>query len=147
MRVRGLRTLRTFLEKLQPKTLQSTGLSSVVEEAVLPTLMYLPSLTPEAESVQLLRPAYAALLALADSQASREEKERLLDKTLRDGVFAAFFYAREHVRIVEVLGEQTALILQALGLGAVKHLKVRQAPRHFPSPLPTFPTNLTKVNT
>jgi len=42
---------------------------------------------------------------------------------LREGVFAAYFHSKEHVRIVEVLARQTALILKAMGLSAVKHLK------------------------
>ncbi|KAL2023969.1 hypothetical protein VTK56DRAFT_204 [Thermocarpiscus australiensis] len=131
IRRRGLLILTDFLSKFPDKTLQDTGLAQVFEDAIFPTLAFLPSLTPADESVQLLVPAYGALLSLANKQpAVRKDdcipngpKNRLLDKMLREGVLMAYFHAREHVRIVDVLCRQTATILNQMGIHAVKHLK------------------------
>jgi len=48
----------------------------------------------------------------------------MLDKILRDGVFAGYSHAKDHVRIVEVLCNQTVTILCQMEIYAVKHLKV-----------------------
>ncbi|KAJ9155112.1 hypothetical protein NKR23_g2546 [Pleurostoma richardsiae] len=123
IRSRGLVILEVFLGKFPDRVLRDTGLGSVFEDAVFPTLLYLPSLTPESESVQLLEPAYAALLTLAGKLQDGAAKNKLLDKVLRDGIFAGYFHAREHVRIVEVLLRQTSLFVETMGIHAVKHLK------------------------
>lgn len=113
--------------------LRDTGLASVFEDAVFPTLHFLPSITPEEESIILLEAAYTALLSLAsktDTRAGKSEpyggspKAKLLDKMLRDGVFSAYFHVKDHVRIVEVLLMQTAKIVDEMRIHSVKHLKV-----------------------
>ncbi|KAM7186884.1 mitochondrial CCA tRNA nucleotidyltransferase [Rhypophila sp. PSN 637] len=142
VRSRGLHILSKFLAKFPSKTLLDTGLAQVFEDAVFPALSYLPSLTPEDESVRLLAPAFEALRILArkvssptstnaaagksisaTGTTSKEKEHKLLDRVLREGVFPAYFHAKEHVRIVEVLCQQTVLVLQQMGIHAVKHLK------------------------
>lgn len=125
-----------FLAKFPDKTLRDTGLAQVFEDAIFPTLAFLPSLTPESESVLLLSAAYAALLRLADKQPALGKdgvpgapKNGLLDKMLREGVLTGYFHAKEHVKIVEVLCRQTAAIVGEMGVHAVKHLKVSK-PMH-----------------
>lgn len=127
IRRKGLDTLITFIEKTPPKILTSTGIGTVFQEAVFPTLLYLPTLTPEAESVTLLRPAYAALLALAKADEDQQslDRRKQLDKLLRDGVFAAYHHSSEHLRIVEVLMDASSEIVAALSIYAAKHLQVR----------------------
>ncbi|KAK4215666.1 mitochondrial CCA tRNA nucleotidyltransferase [Rhypophila decipiens] len=140
---RGLHILSKFLAKFPSKTLLETGLAQVFEDAIFPALSYLPSLTPEDESVRLLAPAFEALRILAGKVLSptstkaatgtptsataattgKEKENKLLDRVLREGVFPAYFHAKEHVRIVEVLCQQTVLVLQQMGIHAVKHLK------------------------
>ncbi|KAK0714934.1 hypothetical protein B0H67DRAFT_229057 [Lasiosphaeris hirsuta] len=129
VRCRGLKILTNFLAKFPSKTLRNAGLSQVFEDAIFPTLSYLPTLTPENESVQLLDPAFEALLCLANTMESTtpsgttNHKIKLLDKMLREGVFSAYFHAKVHVHIVELLYRQLALILKQMGIYAVKHLK------------------------
>ncbi|KAK3688470.1 hypothetical protein B0T22DRAFT_154836 [Podospora appendiculata] len=126
VRRRGLVILADFLTKFPSKTLHDTGLAKVFEEAIFPTLSFLPSLTPEDECVQLLTPAFAALLCLASKQSTAKDtkaKDKLLDKILREGVIMAYFHAKSHVRVVEVLCQQTGLILDQMGIHAVVHLK------------------------
>lgn len=133
VRCLGLVVLDAFLEKFPDNILRDTGLASVFEDAVFPTLHFLPSITPEEESVQLLGQAYTALLALArkldasaaaGKVASSTPRAKILDKLLREGVFSAYFHAKEHIRIVEVLLVYTAKILEDMGIHSVKHLKV-----------------------
>lgn len=133
IRRRGLLILDSFLEKFSSNILRDTGLASVFGDAVFPTLHFLPSITPEEESVLLLEAAYTALLSLArkmEPKAGMAEthnsspKSKLLDRLLRDGVFSAYFHAKDHVRIVEVLLTQTSKILDEMQISAVKHLKV-----------------------
>ncbi|KAL2135876.1 hypothetical protein VTI74DRAFT_6475 [Chaetomium olivicolor] len=130
IRRQGLLILAAFLSKFPDKTLHDTGLAQVFEDAVFPTLSFLPNLTPDDESVQLLVPAYAALLTLAIKQpvvgkdgVVGGKKNELLDKMIREGVFMGYFHAKEHVRIVEVLCRETVGILNEMGVHAVKHLK------------------------
>jgi Protein of unknown function (DUF2454). len=125
-----------FLSKLPSKILRSTGLASVFEDAAFPTLAFLPSLTPDDASVQLLPAAYEVLRTLARKRAEAEtelgsgekEKMALLDKVMREGVFMGYFHAKEHVRVVEVLCRETQIILGEMGVHGVKHLKVRKSP-------------------
>jgi hypothetical protein len=124
---RGLRIATKFLEKIPSSTLRDTGIGSVFEQAIFPTLLYLPSITPEAESLQLLDPAFDALFVLGQKLPTgkdSKEKNKLLDKVLREGIFVAYFHAREHVRIVEVLVRQAGTTAKELGFHSVKHLKV-----------------------
>jgi hypothetical protein len=88
----------------------------------------------------LLPAAYSALRRLADKKPAVGKdgiagapKNALLDKMLREGAFMGYFHAKEHVRIVEVLCRETAGILNAMGVHAVKHLKVSKPMRtHSP---------------
>ncbi|OIW32451.1 hypothetical protein CONLIGDRAFT_712778 [Coniochaeta ligniaria NRRL 30616] len=129
IRSRGLCLTTSFLSILPAPTLRATGLASVFEDAIFPSLSYLPSLTPEAESVALLDPAFDALLVLAgklgagEEEGGKREERRLLDKVLREGVLAGYFHCPEYPRIVEVLMQRAGDVLAALGLGGVKHLK------------------------
>ncbi|OAA56014.1 hypothetical protein ISF_07612 [Cordyceps fumosorosea ARSEF 2679] len=123
----GLDVLGRFLAACPAEVLRASGVDAVFEASVLPSLLFLPSLTPEAESVPLLRAAYHVLHALAlaagadDPAAAR--RRALLDRTLREGVFAGYFHASQHVRVVEVLMRAAAEIVQALEVYAVKHLQ------------------------
>ncbi len=127
VRQRGLNILHRFLTTCPAGVLAASGVDAVFEEAVLPSLLFLPSLTPEAASVPLLRAAYRTLLALAaDAGQKRRRAGLLLDRMLREGVFAGYFHASQHMRVVEVLMQSAAQIVEALQVYAVKHLQVCQ---------------------
>lgn len=150
IRRRGLLVLTDFLGKFPDMMLYQTGLGRVFEDTIFPTLTYLPSLTPEEESVQLLVPAFAALRCLASKPNGvdpsrgvtlpRKQDYRLLDKILREGVLMAFFHAKEYVGVVEVLCQQTSLVLAQMGIHSVKHLKVN----HIPDPHPLTVVNIAE---
>lgn len=129
IRARGLEILVIFLDKCPGQILQSTGIATVFQEAVLPTLLHLPSLTPEPSSVKLLEPAYRALVAIAkmDTEQSNTRRRRLLNTLLRDGIFAGHHHASQHIGIVQVLMHHAEVIVGCLGIFAVKHLAVGEA--------------------
>ena len=95
----------------------------------MPTLFFLPSITPVDESVALLEPAYQALCVLGevrytDDGGGTKGKMRFLDRVLRKGVLDGYLHASEHVRIVEVLVRVMGVLVKGMGIMAVKHLKV-----------------------
>lgn len=134
VKARGCDLLTTLLAATPPTLLQRTGLGEVFEEALVPCLSYLPTLTPEAESIVILNAAFPALVALAMVRhpvaptdklgaESVTKRAKALDKLLRQGVLRGFAFAGEHVRIAEVLVAQLAVIVEELGVESVKHLK------------------------
>ncbi|KAK3955130.1 hypothetical protein QBC32DRAFT_381238 [Pseudoneurospora amorphoporcata] len=122
VRKRGLVILSKFLDKFPSRILSDTGLNKVFEDTALPSLSYLPSVTPEEESVELLGPAYAALRCLV-GKLSGEKRNKLLDRVVREGILMGYFHAKEYVRIVEVLCREMGDVLVEMGVDAVKHLK------------------------
>ena len=133
VRQRGIDILNRFLATCPAAVLRASGIDAVFQESVLPSLLFLPSLTPEAESVPLLRAAYRTLLTLAlaaddndddDDQARGKKRRALLDRVLREGVLAGYFHASQHIRVVEVLMQSAEQLVEALQVYAVKHLQV-----------------------
>lgn len=116
------------MAKCPGQVLQNTGIGRVFEDATFPMLLYLPSVTPEEQSTAILSPAYDVLTKLAESSEGFQNPERrqLLDKALRDGIFAGHFHASQYSRIVQVLMQKTASIVNCLGIYSIKHLKVRR---------------------
>ncbi|OAA51101.1 hypothetical protein BBO_01048 [Beauveria brongniartii RCEF 3172] len=125
VRQRGVEILDVFLTKCPAEVLRTSGIDAVFRESVLPSLLFLPTLTPEADSVALLRAAYRALrtLALAADDPADGKRRALLDRMLREGVLAGYFHASQHIRVVEVLMQAAAQIVEALQIYAVKHLQ------------------------
>ncbi len=110
--------------------LQQTGLGEVFEDAVMPTLLFLPELTPLEESISLLKSAYLALSTLADvrypTKDERGKKMKFLDRVMRHGVLQGFMHSGDNVRITELLVEEVIILFDRMGIHAVKYLKVRQ---------------------
>ncbi|KAH0523493.1 hypothetical protein TsFJ059_008494 [Trichoderma semiorbis] len=125
VRLKGLRILGHFLDKCPSNTILSAGVDNVIQEAVFPTLLFLPSTTPENESIELLYPAYRVLLQVAqlDPDAKSLRRRRFLDKLLRDGIFVGHYHASQHARIIEVLMNMTKDIISCLGIFTAKHLQ------------------------
>ncbi|KAK0613038.1 hypothetical protein B0T17DRAFT_498777, partial [Bombardia bombarda] len=130
IRRRGLQILTQFISKFPNKTLRDRGLSKVFEDAVFPTLSYLPTLTPESESVLLLDLAFDALISLAGKQKQQpspatgiSEQKKALDKILREGVFPAYAHAKSHMLLVRVLCLKLGSIVSMMGVHAVKYLQ------------------------
>lgn len=136
-RSRALTILTTFLPLLTPKLLTETGLGSVFEDAITPTLLFLPTITPVDESVQLLNAAYEALLVLGSilyaGDGKGEKELRFWDDMMRKGVFAGYAHSSDYPAIVQVLLQEMGRVIEKMGVSAVKHLKVLS-----PSPFTPF---------
>ncbi|KAG9257559.1 uncharacterized protein F5Z01DRAFT_671154 [Emericellopsis atlantica] len=125
VRVHGLGTLGAFVDKCPLRILATTGIAKVFEESMFPSLLFLPTLTPEDQSVEIIKAAYKVLLILAkkDPDTKSSARRHLLDKMLRNGVFAAHDHASQYMRIVETLMTTLISVVDALEIFAVKHLQ------------------------
>jgi len=135
----GCRMLTTLLEATPPSLLARTGLSEVFQDAIMPCLGYLPTLTPQNESIILLAHAYRALLALCratwpllssspsqsitTSEGQIDQRTRFLDNLIRKGILAAYAHCSEDPKITETLLDSLCLILPEQGIESVKHFK------------------------
>lgn len=108
--------------------LRDTGLGDLLQQSFFPILSFLPSLTPEDQSLQLLTSAYPAIIELGRAQFDREqdepERRHLLGKLLRDGIFLGYWHASQNERIVEILMKSCRVVVQNIGLAATPYLKV-----------------------
>lgn len=127
-KIRGCSLLTTFLRVVSPQLLERTGLDEVFQEALTPCLLYLPDLTPEAESLQLLRTLYPTLLTLVRIRFPEEKdqgsKQKALDSIFRYGILKGFALAGGNVRISEFLIRRMSDIVNEMGLASCQHLKV-----------------------
>lgn len=138
-KVKGCNLLAVFLQKCPSPLLERTGLGEVFENAIMPCLMSLPSLTEEAESLQMLKAAYPTLISLALVRFPGEKHQaariKALDKIFRNGILKGYAYAGEHVKIAELLVREMAVLANELGVEFVKHLKVSCEPMWIESQL------------
>ncbi|RYP02589.1 hypothetical protein DL764_005715 [Monosporascus ibericus] len=98
LKVRALDIFRAFWTRCPGDLMRQTGLAQVFEDAVFPAVLYLPSLTPESESIRILNAAYPLLIAMAgislESSTGEpqsdpkftEAQQKLLDKIVREEI-------------------------------------------------------------
>lgn len=127
-KVRGCEYLALFLKKVPARLLQRTGLGEVFQNALMPCLLYLPSLVVENESIGILESAYVALILLHQVQfpgeKNRPQRMNSLEKVLTDGIFKGYAHAGENVRIAELLVHKMISLIRELGIEVVKYSKV-----------------------
>jgi tRNA nucleotidyltransferase (CCA-adding enzyme) len=123
-KAQGCELLKLLLDKTSPSLLKRTGLGDVFEEALMPCLGYLPTLTPEIESARLLSVAYPALMSLSTvlGEETSCQRLKLLDTLIRKGILMTFTYCPEHAKITTVITRYLASILDALGMDSIKHV-------------------------
>jgi len=100
----------------------------------MPNLLYLPSLTPEEESLELLGAVYPALLALVrarydgegvkEGKGGRKMRQKALDEVFRVGILKGYAYAGENVRVAEFLIRRMVELVREMGVESCKYLKV-----------------------
>lgn len=132
-KAQGCELLKLLLDKTSPEHLKRTGLGDVFEEALMPCLGYLPTLTPADESARLLSVAYPALISLSNtlnttrpSSSSPLQRSpqclKLLDNLIRKGILMTFTYCPEHAKITTITTANLSVIFSHMGLDSVKHL-------------------------
>lgn len=138
VKVRALHIFGAFWARCPPGLMARVGLAGVFEQAVFPAVLYLPTLTPEEESVRILDAAYPALFQIAGlaypedaigepvkQPEFTEAQRRTLDKIIREGLLVGYHHASEHIRLTELFCMKAISIVNGMGILAVKHLKVR----------------------
>ena len=118
-----------MLMKVTPTDfLRRTGLGEVFEAALVPFLSYLPTLTPEEESIQLLNAVYPSLLLLARTRFPGQDdlppRQKALDQIMRVGILNGYWHVSENVKVAEMLVRRMADVIVAMKILSVKHLKV-----------------------
>lgn len=130
----GAELLHALLRATSPSLLSRTGLGSVFEDALMPCLTYLPSLTPEPDSVAILAATYPALFTLIKTRFPittsphpkdpvRMNRTKSLDTILRKGILHACAHCGQYPGITRVLFLNLATLLNELGIDSVKHLQ------------------------
>lgn len=127
-KIRGCESLLSLLKKTHSSLLERTGLGEVFRNALLPLLLYLPTLTPEEESLSLLEVVYTTLIELARARhpadGQRHLRLKTLDQVFRYGILQGYSHAGEHVKIAELLVQKTTSMVHEMGIHFVKHLTV-----------------------
>ncbi len=105
--------------------LARTGYHEVFASALWPLLTYIPSLTPESESVTIFQSVCAPLCSLAVLVRPEDKRAKFVDKIMRESVLAPLShfptpstYPDLACEIIRQINEITAL----MGIEAVKHL-------------------------
>ena len=129
IKAKGCKSLDVLLQNVPSQLLDRTGLREVFENALMPCLMYLPSLTEEKESLLLLEAAYPTIIRLANSYSPRDyptrsDRTRALDRIMREGLLAGYSHAAENVRIAEFLCQQMEKMIREMRVEVVRHMKV-----------------------
>ena len=94
----------------------------------MPCLLYLPSLTEEIESCQILSAAYPALISLINVRFANGKhhaaRMKAFDKLIRRGIVQGYLQAGEHAQVAELLIRQMATVIKEMGVESSKFLKV-----------------------
>lgn len=129
-KIKGCELLGIFLKLAPSSLLQRTGLGEVFQDSLMPCLSYLPTLTPEKESVRLLSAVYPTLLTLIRRRYatvtgdSDKQKISALENIIRVGILNGYAHAGENVTIATFLVSQITALVDEMGIASVKHLKV-----------------------
>ncbi|KAF2754439.1 poly A polymerase C-terminal region-like protein [Pseudovirgaria hyperparasitica] len=133
-KAKGVTLLKILLQRTTPELLSRTGLGDIFEKELFPLFTYLPSLTPENESIELLKATFPTLITLANIQYPSSnvqsprsvvcvKREKFIDAIIRKGILAPYYHAGENVQIAELLLTELCPLLDAQGIYSVKHLK------------------------
>ncbi|KAL8996287.1 MAG: hypothetical protein Q9169_004173 [Polycauliona sp. 2 TL-2023] len=134
LRIKGCELLQILLKVVPASLLERSGLGSLFHDTLMPYLLFLPSLTPEEESIPLLNASYNTLLLLTLSryptpspshaqQHNTSKRTKILDEIIRYGILKGYTHSGENVRIAELLMHKSADLVHAMGIHSVKHLK------------------------
>ena len=133
----GSSLLTLLLERAPPTLLSRTGLSNVFSDSLFPLFTYLPTLTPEIESIALFDEVFPATLALAvvahptstssspSSTSLSTQREKFIDRVIRDGILSPLFHAppATYPKLGTSLLSHLPALLEMTGIDSVKHLQ------------------------
>lgn len=105
--------------------LNRTGYHEVFASTLWPLFTYIPSLTPEADSVIIFHAVHEPLRCLAFLSTSGDDNRKFLDKLMREGIFAPLSHFTTPSTYPDLACEimrQIPKITTLLGIETVKHL-------------------------
>ncbi|KAL8682098.1 MAG: hypothetical protein Q9186_001803 [Xanthomendoza sp. 1 TL-2023] len=129
-KIRGCELLDILLKVTSSSLLERSGLGEIFHNTLLPYLLYLPTLTPEEESLPLLNATYNTLITLTISRfppsspsSTNPKRIKTLSAIFRYGILKSYTHIGENVRVSELLMRKSADLVSAMGIHSVKHLK------------------------
>ncbi|KAF3003776.1 CCA tRNA nucleotidyltransferase, mitochondrial [Curvularia kusanoi] len=105
--------------------LARTGYDEVFASALWPLFTYIPSLTPESESITVFQSVYEPMRSLATLSRSEDKQAKFLDKLMREGVLAPLSHfptPATYPNLARVIIDEIPRIATLLGIETVKHL-------------------------
>lgn len=105
--------------------LARTGYYEVFASTLWPLLTYIPSLTPESDSVTIFESVYGPLRSLAVLARTEKQRVQFVDKLMREGVLAPLSHfpsPSTYPNLASSIIRQINEIAALLGIDAVKHL-------------------------
>ena len=109
--------------------LQRTGYDNIFADALLPMFTYIPSITPEHESVSLFKEALPAVTLLAlllpTNSSQGDNREQLLDKVVRQGILSPLAHLptpSSYPELATLITSHVPVVLGHMGIDTVKHL-------------------------
>lgn len=112
-----------LIEAAPPSFIINHGYHKMFSSELFPFFNFLPSLTPESESIVLLQNVYPALIALYNATG---KEEGMLDKLVRAGVIAPLHHfptPGTYPKLATLLFTHLAGLLDLLKINSVKHLQ------------------------
>jgi tRNA nucleotidyltransferase (CCA-adding enzyme) len=122
-RAKGCELLKLLIEAAPPDFITSHGYDKMFSTELLPFFNFLPSLTPESESVTLLEQAFPALITLCITTG---KEEKFLDRLLREGILAPLHHfptPTTYPKLATLLLTQLTTLTDLLQINSVKHLE------------------------
>lgn len=122
-RTRACELITLLIEAASPAFIKAHGYDKMFSSELFPFFTFLPSLTPEPESVALLESVFPALITLCETT-GKEEKE--LDKLVREGVLAPLHHfpmPGSYPKLATLLLTQLPILLDLLKINSVKHIQ------------------------
>lgn len=147
-----LHVLCTNISTCESTILKRTGMTKVFEDSLAPSMLMLPSLTTEEDSLRILGslyPAYRALIKASsparfsaappncgklipllpqrritsrDFRDQTNARQVMLDRMLRGGILAGYIHASDHVQIATLLVSETSHTIAMMGTSSAKYL-------------------------
>ncbi|KAF2645339.1 tRNA nucleotidyltransferase [Massarina eburnea CBS 473.64] len=122
-RARGCELVKLLIEAAPSDFITKHGYDKMFSTELLPFFNFLPSLTPETESVTLLEQTFPALIALYHATG---KDEKFLDRLVREGVLTPLHHfptPNTYPKLASLLINQLATLVQLLQINSVKHLQ------------------------
>ncbi|QSL66791.1 hypothetical protein MERGE_001177 [Pneumocystis wakefieldiae] len=125
-KLKSSRCLDHLLPKCDSALMKKTGMGDLFWELVTQCLSYHPPSIDISISIPLLRTSLNNLIALAFLMQPdlKDQRVKLYDEIVYNGIFNGMFYSGEQSDMVVLLMEYTEKLVNIMGIYAVKHIKM-----------------------